>query len=299
MEWDDLKTFLSVGREGTLSAAARALGVTQTTVGRRLEALHRRVGVRLLQKTTHGYILTPAGDHILENVEAMEAEALAVELAVTGEDVRLSGTVRVSTVEPLALRLLAPSVAELQRHHPNIQLEIRSDSRTISLSRHEADIALRLGKFDQPAIVARKVGEVQNGVFASPAYLEHHGPPDFARYCEGHRKISAHTDMVGLPNARWFETVSSRATVALRCEILAMVEAARAGVGLACLPTYLVQGVPDLVRVESPKPPVREMWLGVHRDLHRTPRIRVVLDHIAASVRHAGANLGALAKVPA
>ena len=287
MEWDDLKTFLAISREGTLSGAARMLGLSQTTAGRRLDALHERAGVRLLQKTPSGYVLTPAGEHILANVETMEAEALAAERVVTGEDVRLAGTVRVTTVETLAVKVLAPTLTEFRRRYPNIVLEIDIDSRPLSLARREADIALRVGKFDQHDVVVRKVGEEHIGVFAARSYLDAHSVPDFDAQCAGHIKIAAGPETTNLPVARWFERIAARATLAIRGNVAVRFEVARAGAGLTSLPILVARDAPELVRLDAPPPPVRELWLGVHRDMQRAPRIRAVLDFLSVEVKQA------------
>lgn len=285
MEWDDLKTFLAISREGTLSAAARSLGVTQTTVGRRLDALHKRAGVRLLQKTPTGYVLTPAGEHILANVQTMEAEALAIELAVTGDDVRLAGSVRVTMVSLIATRVLAPTLAEFHARYPDIVIEINVDPHPLNLARREADIALRIGKFDQNDVIVRKVGEFTMGVYASDGYLAKYGIPDFDAGAPGHRKVTAGIDFMSGSTFSWFEKVTSRAMVSLRANMEVQIEACQEGLGLGCLPDYVAAELPGLVRLDAPAPPPRELWLGVHRDLHGAPRIRAVLDHITSVAR--------------
>lgn len=287
MDWDDLKTFLAISREGTLSAAARVMGISQTTAGRRLDALHERAGVRLLQKTPSGYVLTPAGEHILSNVETMEAEALAAEQVVTGEDVRLAGTVRVTTVETLAVKVLAPTLTEFRHRYPNIVLEIDIDSRPLSLARREADIALRVGPFDQHDVLVRKVGEEHIGIFAAQSYLDEHGLPDFGTQCAGHIKIAAGPETTNMPVARWFEQVAARATLAIRGNVSVRFEVARTGAGLTSLPILVARDAPELVRLAAPPPPVRELWLGVHRDMQRAPRIRAVLDFLSVEVKNA------------
>ena len=287
MEWDDLKTFLAISREGTLSGAARKLGVSQTTAGRRLDSLHQRVGVRLLDKTPSGYMLTPSGEHILSNIETMEAEALSAERVVTGEDVRLAGTVRITTVETLAVKVLAPTLTEFRRRYPEIVLEIDIDTRPLSLARREADIALRVGKFDQHDVVVRKVGEERIGVYASKAYVKKHGTPDFANQCEGHTRIAAGPETTNMPVAQWFERAAARAIVAIRGNVAVRYEAARAGAGFCCLPVLVARDAPELMRLKSPPPPVRELWLGVHRDMQRAPRIRAVLDFFSVEVKNA------------
>src|SRR5437899_12484071 len=124
LDWDDLRHFLAIARHGTLSAAARALGVRQSTMGRRLDAFEARVGAKLLQKTPRGYVLTATGEAILGNVERIENEALAVERIITGKDVRLEGTIRVTTVETLAVEVLTPIFHTFQETYPGIILEL-------------------------------------------------------------------------------------------------------------------------------------------------------------------------------
>src|ERR1700722_5149135 len=120
LEWDDLRFFLVIARHGTLSAAARSLGVQQSTMGRRLEAIEQRVGARLLQRTSNGFQPTEAGAAILVNAERMESEALAIERAISGKDERLEGTIRITVVEVLAAEVLAPILAGFQIKYPEI-----------------------------------------------------------------------------------------------------------------------------------------------------------------------------------
>src|ERR1700712_4827567 len=141
MDWDDLHSFLAIARAGSLSGAARELGVRQSTMSRRLTALEQRAGARLLHRTPVGYTLTALGESVLGNAERMEAEAIAIERAVAGRDVSLTGMLRITTVEVLAHRLLPPAVARLRCRHPGITVEIIADGRLLSLARRDADIA--------------------------------------------------------------------------------------------------------------------------------------------------------------
>lgn len=287
LDWDDLRTFLAVSRHGNLSAAARATGVTQTTMGRRLETLHERVGVALLQRTPSGFVLTPAGERVLGNAERMEAEALAAERAVTGEDIRLEGLVRVTCVEAFGAQILAPMLAALQDQQPRIVVELDSDNRSLSLSRREADIAIRLARFEQHEAVVKKVGDMSFGIYASFAYLERAGLPDFSRGAGGHRTITLQEDMLSLPEAKWFADVTHAALPSMRSNSrYAQREAALSGSGLACLPRYLADGIQGLERIRPPNPaPQREIWLGVHRDTRHTARIRAVIDHLGDGLK--------------
>lgn len=286
LSWDDLQSFLAVARHGTLSAAARVLGVTQTTMGRRLTGMEARAGARLLAKTPRGYTLTPAGEAILGHVERIEAEALAVERRITGGDIRLEGVVRVTTIEILAVDLLTTAFAGLQRDHPGITLEIAADARSLSLTRREADIALRLARLTQNDLAVRKVGSLAFGVYASAAYLDRCGLPDFAAGAPGHVTILNPSEAMGLPEMTWFTAMTDHARPAVRHNSrYGQRAAAEAGMGLAVLSRFMGDGTP-LIRLQTPsQPPMREIFLAVHNDIRHTPRIRAVTDVIAASMR--------------
>ncbi|MDR3515698.1 MAG: LysR family transcriptional regulator [Azospirillaceae bacterium] len=281
-----MRTFLAVSRSGSLSAAARTLGITQTTVGRRLEGMHSRAGVTLLQRTPSGFILTSAGERILANVERMEAEALTAERAIAGEDERLEGIVRVTTVDIFGSRIIAPSLVELQRRYPGIAIELTIDSRSLNLSRREADIAVRMANFDQQDIVVRKIGCLQFGIFASSTYLARRGTPDFTLGCPGHQIITVQEDQSSLPEARWLGEMTHAAAIVLRTNSRdAHLRATMAGLGLCGLAIHL--GSDDtLARLSPPTAaPMRDIWLGVHRDTSQIPRVRVVLDHLSETLR--------------
>lgn len=285
LDWDDLRTFLAIARAGTLSGAARTLRVSQPTMGRRLTGLQQRAGVRLLQRTPAGFRLTEAGERILAAVERMEAEALAVERAVSGEDVRLEGVVRLTAVGSFGVQLLTPLLAKVRRAHPGIAIELVVDARALSLARREADIAVRLARFDGHEIVARKLGEVAFALYASPDYLARAGPFQVRQLGAGHAIVTVQDDQAGLPESAWLGRVAADAAVALRSNSRAVqMMAARAGMGLACLPRAFADPIDGLVRVPVPadSPPRRELWAGVHRDMRRNPRIRAVLDTIYA-----------------
>lgn len=292
LHWDDLRTFLAISRHGSLSAAARALSVTQTTMGRRLEALHERSGAKLLQKTPQGYQLTPAGERVLANVERMEAEALAVERAITGEDARLEGEVRITSVEAFASHILAPSLPMLLTQYPGLSVEIDVDTRALSLSRREADIAIRLAAFEQHEAIVRKAGAMAFGLYAAPSYLMAFGEPTPGG-CLGHRVVTLQDTLMHTPEARWMTDFAHAAGVALRTNSReAQVQATMAGLGLACLPRYLADLRAELVLLSVPTaPPSREIWVGVHRDTRQSPRIRVVLDHLAETLQAAAPRL--------
>ncbi len=303
LDWDDLRTFLAIARHGTLSGAARALGVHQPTMGRRLAALEQRAGARLLQKTPSGYIPTAAGESILGNVERIEAETLAVERRITGRDVRLEGTVRITTVESFAAEIVMPILAGLRARHPGIDIELVAEVRNLNLSRREADVALRMARIEQADLTVRRVGLLGFGLYASAGYLQTRGPPAFDRGGEGHGLILTQPELMGGPEMTWLTGILPRAAPALRTNSrYSHRAAALAGLGIACLARYLADAS-GLTQLEPPTPPpVRELWLGVHTDIRHMPRIRAVTEALAVGVRARGDLLapaaGALPRTP-
>jgi DNA-binding transcriptional LysR family regulator len=240
LDWDDLQSFLAIARHGSLSGAARAMGVRQTTMGRRVAALQGRTGARLLQKTPRGYVPTPAGEAILGNVERIEGETLAIERTITGRDIRLDGSVRLTTVESLAVLVLMPALAAFRARHPGITLEITADTRNLSLTMREADIALRVARLTQHDLAVRKVSLLHFGLYASRGYLERHGPPDLTAGAPGHHLVLNQPDLMGLPEMQWFAATASQARPALRTNSrFGQRAAAEQGIGLACLTRYL------------------------------------------------------------
>jgi DNA-binding transcriptional LysR family regulator len=287
VNWEDLKAFLAIARDGNLSAAGRTMKVSQTTMGRRLALMERRLGAKLLQRTPSGFVLTPSGEHILANVERMEAEALAAERAVSGRDVRLEGLVRITTVESFGARILAPALVPLHLKHPKIVLEVITGSGSLSLARREADIAVRLAPFTEQEAVAQRIGEMAYGLYASPAYLAQYGEPDWSRDAEGHHVIALRDDLAALPEAQWLREAAAMASECIRSSSRGIqLSTCAAGLGLACLPRFFADPEPGLVRLKPPtSPPTRGIWLGVHRDLRHTPRVRAVVNLLAEEIR--------------
>jgi len=285
LDWDDLKTFLAISRHGTLSAAARALKVSQTTMGRRLDHLHGRAGATLLERTPAGFRLTATGAAILGEVERMEDAALSLERTITGEDRRLEGLVRITAVDSLAAHVLTPGLVALGDKHPGIVVEVLTDNRSLSLARREADIAVRLGRFDAHETIVRKVGEMAFAVFAAPAYLDTQGMPDWAKGAPGHRVLRVQDDLSGTPDARWFAERTFAAEPALLANSREVqLRGVSAGLGLGCLPCYLAADRPDLMYLEAGPPLSREIWMGVHRDTRHAPRIVAVQEALVAAI---------------
>lgn len=280
MNWDDVRFFVALARAGSLSAAARALETEHTTVARRVAALESRLGVRLFERAVRGYALTAEGERIAGIAFRMEEDADGIARVLDAGQAAMTGVVRLSAPPTLASHYLTPRLAAFRERHPGITVEVAGDSRTVNLSRREADVALRLNRPEGGAVIARRVGTMGFGLYGSPACLDA-AAPDAVGYL-GYDDTLDH-----VPQQRWVLSLARGRPLVFRSnELSCLHAAAAAGMGLAALPRFLGDGDPGLRRVESASPaPGRELWLLVHPDLRRSPRVRAILDHVAGVVR--------------
>jgi DNA-binding transcriptional LysR family regulator len=289
LEWDDFRVFLAIARHGSLTAAARALHVTQPTMGRRLEMLEERLGTRLFDRTPTGPVLTDLGSAILEHAEQMEQAAFAAERRIAGHDSGPHGTVRITSLEWFGNKVLAPIIASFSARYPQIVVELVTDIRTYNLSKREADIAIRFARFDQNDLVQRKVADIACGLYASTTYLGLHGMPAFSDKGSNHAVVTVHEAAAHVPQSRWLiESVAPKARIAFRASSYeAQARAAETGAGLVALPRCIGDAMPSLQRLDPPSPaPSREVWLGYHQDMRQTSRIRVLVDFLVDELRH-------------
>ena len=293
MDWSDLRFVLAVQRAGTLTAAARALGLNQSTVTRRLMALHRSLGARVLERRGASYVLTPLGERLWPMVAEMEERALALERAAQDLDARPAGVVRITTVDALAVRLLAPSLHRFRQQLPDVTLEIDSSPRTLDLGRREADLALRLGRPRQESLVARKVGRLGLTLYAGTSYLKTRGVPSLGGTLEGHEFIDDDQEQSWAVEVKWARGLVAGARVAARMQTWqGRLAAAEAGAGIAVLPCFMGDASKALRRLGRPEDVVHyDLWLLVHRELRQVARIRVVHDFVAALVAENAARL--------
>jgi DNA-binding transcriptional LysR family regulator len=286
LDWDDLRFFLALARHGSLSAAARVLHVSQSTVGRRLNSLEATLAVRLLNRTPEGYVPTLAGEEVRRKAESLEAEALALERDVTGRDTRLRGLVRVTCAETIAAHLLAPSFASLHARHPDIMIELIPNPRELSLAMREADISVRMRQPEQHDLVVRRIGGIAFGLYATAGYIRERGELNFDDGCPDHHLITQMEDSQEMTQSAWLTEMAPMSRVVLQTSSHeAAVLAAANGGGLACLARFRGDEEARLMRIEVPtEPPSADILLLVHKDNRDTPRIRTVLTHITESI---------------
>lgn len=283
LDWNDLRYFLAVHRAGTLAGAAAKLGINATTVGRRITALEEEIAARLFDRTSDGWRVTAAGRDLLPHAERMEDEAFAVERDLRGADQRVTGTVRVATTEMLGTRFLAPHLPRFAERCPGITIELSCQQRSVSLTRGEADVVLRLSRPREDDVVARELTSIHLSLYAARAYCERRGPVESL---DGHRVLLfAASPAFALENA-WLSPRVANAEVMLRADsVSALYAAAVAGLGVALLPRVVADKEPALVRLPTDPPPEpRRIWQGVHRDLVRTARVQRVTEFLAEVV---------------
>jgi DNA-binding transcriptional LysR family regulator len=279
LDWDDLRLFLAVFREGTLSGAARRLGVTHSTVFRRLGAVEEKMGVRLFERFRDGYAPTSAGETAAASAVRLEDEVLTLERKLSGQDLKPFGTVRITTTDTLSA-ILIRHLPAMRALHPDIALDITISNATANLTRREAEVAIRPTPEPPEVLVGRRVADIAHAIYGSRAYLSRRNDKD----------LSAH-DWIGLDDSlastvvgRWMSENLREARISCRVDAVpALRDATVAGLGLALLPCYVGDLAPELGRV-TPKAlvePRSALWLLTHDDLKRTARIRAVLDFLA------------------
>ena len=280
LDWNDLHHFVVLAREGTLSAAARALGVDHATVARRVAALEASTALKLVDRRARSYALTDDGRRIAAAAAPMEEIAFAVERAMQAAKPGISGEVSISAPPSLANALIAPRLIGLRRMHPNIFIKLIGEKRSASLNRREADLALRLSRPDEGGLIARKIGHFGFSLYGAPSYLKETPPHAFAF-------IAYDASMDEAPQQQWLKAIAGNRAIVLRTSDLEnQAAAARASVGLAALPHFLGDRDAGLARYEVGGREVgRDVWLVVHRDLRRAPAVRAVMEFLAGCMR--------------
>lgn len=281
LDWDDLRHFTALADEGSLSAAARRLRVEHATVARRIAALEASVGVKLVDRRAGRYALTPDGERVAECARRMEAETFAIERAIHARRERASVEVSVSAPPAMATKLIAPHLALFRKAHPNIRIWLRGDSRTVSLPRREADIALRLARPSDQPLVARKVGAVTYRLYGSADYLASREEADF-------EFITFDESLDSAPHQVWMKGIIGDRPIVMRTNDMAVqCAAAETHVGIAALPSFL--GEAAALRQADPanRSITRDLWVTYHEDLRDNAAVVTVAAFLAECVKSA------------
>lgn len=277
-DWENMRHLLAVAKSGTLSGAARELGVDHATVGRRVAALEAQLQTPLVERLPRSCRLTAAGLLTVEQARRMESAAFDVTRHVKARQVSLSGRVTLSTSPVLATHFIAPLLFDLRQKYPQIQLSISAHAHQVSLSRGEADIAVRHMRPTEPSNVARRVGKMCFDLYASRTYPDLSVPENWAF-------IAYEREFSDMPQQKWLlEIAGSRQVACELSDISSHMVAARSGVGVAGLPRFIGDADPGLIKLEHNGMSFsRELWLVTHRDMKRSAIVRAVMDYFAQS----------------
>ena len=280
--WDEIRTAFQVARLGTVSGAADVLGVHHATVIRHIDALEKRLGVRLFQRHARGYAATEAGRDLLGVAQATEEQFSQLASRIKGQGETVAGELVVTSITGLA-DLLTPVLARFQAEHPGLIVRFLTDMRLFRLDYGEAHVAIRAGAAPQePDNVGQSLVRMRMGLYAAKSYVERYGKPDGIGDFADHRFITVDNADVRAPFHRWLrDAVPPQCLTYLATEPASTEAALRAGAGIGFLAARLADTDPDLVEVLPPRPEWDSpLWIVTHVDLHRTLKVQSFLTHL-------------------
>ena len=274
LAWSDLQYFMAVVERGSVGGAAQALQVNHSTVLRRIGQLERTLSVRLFDRLPRGYALTAHGHELAESVAGIPARVDAAQRRVTGADLSLAGTIRVTAPDTLVHALLLPLLAEFGHRHPQVRLEVAASNSFLNLTQREADVAVRGSNHPPEHLVGRRAGTLRTTLYAAPAYLASRGA---ASTDAPHRWVGHDAALAHLQSARWVRRHVPPDCVALRVDsLVAMADAVAAGIGVG----WVLEPLADARGLEplQPPPPAfdTQVWVLTHPDLRRVARIQAL-----------------------
>lgn len=284
MDWSDLKLVLAICREGTLTGAAKALGINHSTVFRRINAIEKKLDVRLFERQPTGYVMTEAGEAMKRSAERIDEEVTALSRELLGKDLRLQGPIRVTAPEGVSLRLLSPHLAAFCKLHPGITMDLIVTSSSLRLAHREADIAIRATRKPPDTYIGHEVCKFRFCMYASADYFAaNHDKP-----LEEQQWLMSEDDIDFFPSPIWRKKTYPRAHVIYSSNnTMAIIEAAKRGLGVAPMPCFLGDSEAELVRViDPPEELTLSLWVLTHPDLRRTARIKALMNFLLEALEN-------------
>jgi len=288
LSWDDLQVFLAVVQHGSIPAAARALGVNHSTVLRRIGSLEDALSTRLFDRLPSGYALTSSGNEIAERLAGISEQIDGAQRQLMGVDVEIKGVIRLTSTDTLVHGMLMPLIVGFQERHPGVQVQIVVNNSFLSLTKREADVAIRGSNRPPENLVGRRVGDIQVAPYASRAYLQAAGRKT---KLQDHAWVAPDESLSHLEQAKWLARTVPVERIALRVDsLVGMVDAVEHGAGVGLLLCPLAQARPALVQLEPPDARLdTQIWILTHPDLKQVARIRAFTQFMFdALVAHPG-----------
>lgn len=282
MDWNALKIFLAIANSGTLSGAAKTLGVNHSTVFRRLNSFEDEVGGRLFERLNNGYELTLMGEELLLVAHKIEASFDDMERHILGKDIQPKGIVKITAPNNIAYRYLPGYITEFNKIYPDIHIDLLVSNQEFNMTNRQADIAVRATPAPPDHLVGRKVRSIKWSVYASKAYAKQHGLPTSTKNLKSHNLIGATGTMQSLPAFAWLEK-NLPENICVRCdEMVAMASFVETGQGLGLLPDD--QQRPELLKLFTFEPgKSSDLWILTHPDLRKVERIKRVMKFLTTS----------------
>jgi molybdate transport repressor ModE-like protein len=286
IDWDDFRFVLAIVRGGSVSAAAKQLGVDHATVIRRVDRLEKHLSAKLFDRRKTGYLLTEAGQRVADSAEAMESTIVANQEQVGGSVARLTGTVRIGAPDGFGTAFLAPRLTPFADRYPDLDLQLVATARLFSLSKREADIAISLTMPKEGRIVGRKLLDYRLGLYAAPAYLDRFPAIASRQDLIQHRFVGYIEELLFTPELDYLPQVSPRISARFRsANLIAQLNATLSGFGIAVLPHFMASDYPQLKAVLPEEVSItRTFWMLMHADSKDLARIRAVADYIGEIV---------------
>jgi DNA-binding transcriptional LysR family regulator len=286
IDWSDVRFFLAVARGGSTAAAARSLKVNQSTVVRRIAALEEGLALRLFNKKRDGYRLTCEAEALLGDAASIETAVQTFTRRAASLDSTLTGSLRVTMPEGMALGWMQKLLNEFHGKHPGIQVNLLIEDRYHDLNDGQAEVALRAGPPGDGRLIGRKLSDQCWAVYGSRIYVERHGRPATLEDLNAHRLVGFEGPLERIAAARWLQTVAPRGQIAYRSNsVLGLLFAAQSSFGLTLLPCQIGDPECDLVRVIDPQPELTAgFWILTHPDLHKRPKIRAFFNFMAEEI---------------
>lgn len=283
LDWALIQAFLAVAEGGSLSAAARALGASQPTVGRQIKQVEAQLGLDLFRRHAKGLELTEAGSALVTPARAMREAMREIAMYAAGRDAGLAGTVRITASEMVSHHVLPPILAQIRRTAPDVDVELAPSDTTENLLYREADVAVRMYRPAQLDLVARYLGEIELGLYASKSYVAEHGLPDGPEHIRDHALVGYDRSELIIRGMRAAGFDMSREDFKVRCDTQTTYwELVRAGCGIGFGQAMVARSDPDIVKVDLGVPiPGLPVWLTAHEGVRHTPRVRMVWTLLA------------------
>lgn len=281
-DWDDIQAFLAISRAGRLTAAAQQMGVDHSTLSRRITALEAGLGVRLFDRRSVGFVLTPEGERVLSDAEAMESLAMRMRHRLEDASVGLTGSVRVGTPEGFGTYFLAPRIARITAAHPQLEIELIANPRMFSLSKREADLAVSMTRPANGRVYAHKLTDYTLGIYGARTYVDAHPPIRSRHDVLTHPWIGYVEDQMWSAELNYLPQISTSLLPKVRISnVISQMAAVAGGAGFGVLPCFMARTDPNLVRVLTDEIELtRSYWLITHAETRDVARVKLIADFI-------------------